>query len=382
MQHRAKTTQTLGILGGGQLAMLICLAAKKRRLQTCVYLPSEEQASVNGISDQEFIGSGWEDKKTLLDFAQHCSVIALENEFVPFEILKEIQDQTGVCFVPDLNSYRLFQNKKLEKQVAQAAGLLTVPWRSVESLEDVQDFLNIHKSLVLKTASGGYDGHGNLFVDHQTSPQMIEKFLAKKDVLAEAFIHFKYEVAIVVARAAKKVIHFPIAQTIQKNHICHFVIAPASIPKELEEKIVQKATLLIESVNGVGLFGIEFFVTQENQVFYNETAPRPHNSAHFTIDACSISQFEAIIDLAFENDLKAPTLTSPVVGMLNLLGTHHGPAKLEPKEDFDQFKNGQLCLYGKPWSRPGRKMGHFNLKGEVASEVLSQLSDLQLRYQL
>jgi 5-(carboxyamino)imidazole ribonucleotide synthase len=293
-----------------------------------------------------------------------------------------IQNKTGVRFIPDLNSYSLFQNKKFEKQAAQRAGLSTVPWISVNSLKEVNDFLKVHKRLILKTSTGGYDGHGNLFVDQETSASDIEKFLNRQDVLAEAFIDFKYEVAIVVARANEKTIHFPIAQTIQKNHICHFVIAPATLPAEVEDSIIKLAIKLVDSLNADGLFGIEFFVTHDHQVFYNESAPRPHNSAHFSIDACSYSQFEAIVNIALEKELQQPLLTTSVVGMLNLLGTHHGPAKLEPREEFEQFKNGHLCLYGKPWSRPGRKMGHFNLKGERASEILSQLQDLQIRYQL
>jgi len=382
MHHRAANTTTLGILGGGQLAMLLARAAQMRSVRVHLYLEKEEHAPAVELAQQIFMGDGWCDEATLLTFAQSCDVIALENEFVPVALLEKITQQTSVRFLPGLKAYGLFQNKAREKEHATSLGIPLAPWSRVKTLKDVRAWQAEHSRLVLKTCEGGYDGYGNLVVDKNTNDKDIERFLKHGDVLAEAFLDFTHELAIVVAKQGQTVVAFPVAETIQSRQICHYVLAPARLPEAILEKIRRHATALVEAAGDDGLFGVEFFLTPEGDVLYNEAAPRPHNSAHFTVDGCNISQFAMIIRLALGEPLTLPHLLSPVIGMLNLLGTHHGSPRLEPEEEFLALKDGSLCLYGKPWSRPGRKMGHFNLRGDNAPAVLAQLQELQQRYQL
>ena len=382
MHHRAANSTTLGILGGGQLAMLLARAAQMRGVRVHLYLEKEEHAPAVELAQQIFMGDGWRDEAALLAFAQSCDVIALENEFVPVALLEKIAATTSVRFLPGLKAYGLFQNKAREKEHATSLGIPLAPWARVKTLQDVRTWQQEHPRLVLKTCEGGYDGYGNLVVDKSTLDKDIERFLKHGDVLAEAFLDFTHELAIVVAKQGKTVVAFPVAETIQSRQICHYVLAPARLPETILEKVRSHATALIEAAGDDGLFGVEFFLTPDGTVLYNEAAPRPHNSAHFTVDGCDVSQFAMIVNLVLGVELTTPQLLSPVIGMLNLLGTHHGSPRLEPEEEFLALEQGSLCLYGKPWSRPGRKMGHFNLRGDNAPAVLAQLQELQQRYQL
>jgi 5-(carboxyamino)imidazole ribonucleotide synthase len=382
MHHRAANATTLGILGGGQLAMLLARAAQMRGVRVHLYLEKEEHAPAVELAQQIFMGDGWRDEATLLAFAQSCEVIALENEFVPVALLEKIAATTSVRFLPGLKAYGLFQNKAREKEHATSLGIPLAPWTRVKTLKNVRTWQQEHTRLVLKTCEGGYDGYGNLVVDKNTPDKEIERFLKQGDVLAEAFLDFTHELAIVVAKQDAKIVAFPVAETIQSRQICHYVLAPARLPEATLEKVRSYATALVEAAGDDGLFGVEFFLTTDGTVLYNEAAPRPHNSAHFTVDGCDISQFAMIVNLVLCVELTTPQLLSPVVGMLNLLGTHHGSPRLEPEEEFLALKDGSLCLYGKPWSRPGRKMGHFNLRGDSAPAILAQLQELQQRYQL
>jgi 5-(carboxyamino)imidazole ribonucleotide synthase len=371
MRHTKKNAATLGILGGGQLGMLLARAAKARDLRVHLYIEKEEHFPAMDWADQVFMGDDWSDIFTLKNFAASCDVILLENEFVPADLLAA----TPTKFVPELTAYRQFQNKEREKLLAASLGIPVVPWRRVHTIAEVRAL----GPVVLKTTEGGYDGYGNLVVTTKTPDKNIERFLEQGTVIAEDQLAFTHEVAIVVARAGDNVVSFPIAETIQEKQICHYVIAPARLPADVLARVQDYAERLVRGAQGDGVFGVEFFVTSDGQVIYNETAPRPHNSAHFTLAGCDLSQFDMIVRLALGEELIKPTLTSQVVGMLNLLGTRHGPPELKPA---DEFKEGQLCLYGKPWSRPGRKMGHYNLTGASSEVVLEQLRDLQQRYQL
>jgi len=371
MQHNMKNAATLGILGGGQLGMLLARAAKARSQRVHLYIEKEEHFPAMDWADQVFMGDGWNDEATLKKFAATCDVILLENEFSSADVLAT----TGARFVPELSAYRQFQNKEREKLLAASLGIPVVPWRRVRTLAEVRAL----GPVVLKTAEGGYDGYGNLAVSAKTPDKHIERFLTQGTVLAEDYLDFAREVAVVVAKSGEQVVSFPVAETIQEKQICHFVIAPARLATATLTRVQEYAERLIQGARGDGVFGVEFFITQDGGAIYNETAPRPHNSAHFTLAACDLSQFDMIVRLALNETLTTPTLTSQVVGMLNLLGTRHGPPELTPTEEFS---DGQLCLYGKPWSRPGRKMGHYNLTGNSSEAVLARLQELKQRYQL
>lgn len=359
--------------------MFLAMAAQKLEFKIHLYIESDSQLPAREFAHKVFVGDGLFDKKVLTDFVSSCDVVALENEFVPVELLRTLPKTQ---FIPNLDSYEIFQNKHLEKKLAQQVGIKVADFSLVQTLDDVQSKTNEWGKLVLKTCRGGYDGTGNLTVNSETTSEEIISFLTKGPSLAERWVDFSHEVAVMVVRSQDQEIAFPVAETIQHNHICHQVIAPARFSDELNFKIQESALKLIRETSGIGLFGVEFFVTSTGELLYNETAPRPHNSAHFSIEGCNISQFEALLLVARNSKLIAPKLNSASVGMLNLLGTAKGTNKLAPVELFENDPQGHLWLYGKKESRPGRKLGHYTLLGENPSVILEKLTNLQQRYQL
>lgn len=355
MHHRALTLPKLGVLGGGQLGQLLF-----------------RQAQQWGVPVSMFEGSDWQDTQAIKKFISQVDVVLLENEFVPPAILRGAN-----CF-PTLASYEIFRDKLLEKELALKVGLETPRFSAVGSLEEVKQFL-LTGTGILKARTGGYDGYGNLTVNTSTPEKAIQEFLARGPCIIEEQVSFAMEVAVLVARSADKSVTFPVAETLQENHICHSVVAPARLAPALLHKIAMQAQDLVAAADGVGIFGVEFFITHEFRVLYNETAPRPHNSAHFTLDACSSSQYALLVQIALGLPITTPHMTCPSVGMLNLLGTSAGTGELRPLEKF--LSRGSLWMYGKKESRPGRKMGHYTLSGNDPQEILEHFKTLK-EYQL
>lgn len=372
-------TLTLGILGGGQLGMLLAREARERQLRVHLYIEGAGDHPASAFADQVFEGKGWSDLESIRRFAQSCDRILLENEFVPVELLQQCGPEK---FVPNLPAYGIFQDKFQEKTLAREASVAVADFALAPDLATVQALLQQWDKLVLKTCRGGYDGTGNLTVTSATPPEAIETFLGKGACLAERWVEFTHEVAVMVARSHEQEVVFPVAETIQHHHICHQVIAPARFSAELNLTIQQAALRIVRQAEGIGLFGVELFVTAQGELLYNESAPRPHNSAHFTLEGCTLSQFAAHLDIAQGLPLRAPQLRSPSVGMLNLLGTKGGTNQLLPADLFAQNAQGHLWLYGKRESRPGRKLGHYTLLGDNAVVILNELTRLQQRYSL
>lgn len=355
MHHRASSALRVGVLGAGQLGQLIAHQARRW-----------------GVSCEVWDGS-WSDEASVRAFASSVDVLLLENEFVPPEWLP------GPTCYPTLSAYTIFRDKLLEKELAVRAGLRTPRFAAVTTPAEIRSFL-AGGAGVLKARTGGYDGYGNLSVDGDSSDDALTTFLARGPAIIEEQVTFLTEVAVMVVRAENDTRIFPVAETLQQNHVCRQVLAPARLSPALQEKIRRDARAIVEASGGEGLFGVEFFVTAEGGVLYNETAPRPHNSAHFTLDACEVSQFGALLQAALGLPLTNPSLKTPWAGMLNLLGTHDGDGELQPLAPF--LETGALWMYGKKDSRPGRKMGHYTLCGTTPAEILGRLDLLQKEYRV
>jgi 5-(carboxyamino)imidazole ribonucleotide synthase len=351
MHHRALNRKKLGVLGGGQLGQLLY-----------------RQALQWGVPALLYEGTDWRDEASLRAFISQVDVVLLENEFVDPALLE------GVTCYPSLPSYRVFRDKLLEKQLALSVGIETPRFVAVQTLGEVREFMNLTPA-ILKSRTGGYDGYGNLSLTAHTADSSIQRFLEQGPCIVEERVDFRMEVAVLVARGHSECVTFPVAETIQHDHICREVIVPARLPAELLREITNKAKSIVAAATGVGIFGVEFFVTDAAHVLYNETAPRPHNSAHFTLDACPVSQYGALVQLAQDLPLRTPHLTTPAVGMMNLLGTAQGTGALQPLAPF--LQQGSLWMYGKKESRPGRKMGHFTLCGNDPSEILAHFQTLK-----
>lgn len=375
MHTTQKTDFTLGIYGDGQLSKLLASKAHELNHITLIYTLDIKNSPCRGHFPL-WDGKAWDDEGSFKRFAHMCDVIVLENEFVPPHFLTWAEEN-GKRTIPNAEAYSAVSDKWKQVSLAQSLGIKVPNSKLVGSEDDVK---NLHPPLMLKCLRGGYDGGGNFLYQNLSMMEKAQEFISAKGTsLAQEVIQFDTEVAVIIARDHENTFSFPVVETIQENNICHLALTPARLPEKLQLKIQTQAKQLIEAIGGVGVFGVEFFIRGE-EIIFNEIAPRPHNSGHYSIEACEYSQFEALLHLADEHKLKPVILKTPTVGMLNILGNRNSKASFEGDERFFNHPNGTLHLYGKEESRIGRKMGHFTLMGQSSEKVLSELTELKQRY--
>lgn len=372
----------LGILGSGQLARMTALAASNLGIETKIYCPELKPSPAEQVASNTIKGN-FNDENAILSFCEDCTVVTLENEFIDPNILAAIEKKFPNKLFPTSSTFKKIGDKISEKENFEEAGIKVVPYKRVQSADDLISFTEKHGyPVVLKSAKGGYDGYGNITIkDVSQINSAIEKL--KGELLVEAFIPYEKEIAIMVARNQNgEMVFYPIAHTEQENHICHFVTIPADLPKSIEEKIKEEAKKAMVAINAIGIYAFEFFLTKNNELYLNESAPRPHNSGHYSIEGCETSQFENHVRSIFNLPLGSTAMKSPFAIMLNLLGTENGPANLSPVDKFLSLERGHLHLYGKKESRVGRKMGHYTLLGEDKNKMKEVLQKLKEGYQL
>lgn len=372
----------LGVLGSGQLARMTALAAADLGIQTHVYCADSGPSPAEDVAAKTTKGS-FSDLDRLLTFCRECDVITLENEFIDPAVLEAIDQYFPQKLFPSAATFKKIGDKISEKQSFEKAGLKVVPYQVVHSPEDVSRFASHHGyPVVLKSSKGGYDGYGNATI--KSAADLESQFAkVKGEKLVEAFIPYDKELAVMVARNQKgEMVVYPVAHTIQENHICHFVSVPAEISPELHHSIQATAQKAMTAIDAVGIFAFEFFLTKEGTLYLNESAPRPHNSGHYSLEGCMTSQFHNHVRAVCQLPLGKTELRAPQVAMLNLLGTHNGEAALSNPQDFLALEDGHLHLYGKKQSRVGRKMGHFTLLGKDKHSMLECLEQLKRTYSL
>ena len=366
---------TLGIYGDGQLARLLALSAQEHHISVLIFSLNKNESPCRDLAPL-YEGKSWTDKKSFTEFSKQCETVVLENEFVPAEFLLEAEEN-GLRIFPNAKSFAQVSNKLKQVELAESLGIKVPPYQLISHAQELDQ---LKLPVMLKSLSGGYDGYGNF--TFKSSEQLAEAkaFIEKKGpALAQEFLFFEKEVAVIIASDGADFYSFPVVETIQEKNICHFVLSPPRFSQEIQNQIKDQAARLIRAIGGKGVFGVEFFITGDEVVF-NEIAPRTHNSGHYSIEACNYSQFDALVKLILGQKLAPLYLTVPAVGMLNLLGTQNGKARFEGDERFKHNPKGFLHLYGKEDSRIGRKMGHFTLLGEAQDSILNELTDLKNRY--
>jgi 5-(carboxyamino)imidazole ribonucleotide synthase len=354
-QKNQEKTLTLGILGGGQLAKMLALEGYRMGLNIAI-IDKEPNTPAGDMTKLEF-SRGWNDVGELEKFVDVSDVITLENEFINPEILQHISQSKEVY--PSADTMKLIQDKFIQKDVLKKRNIL------VPKFEEVNNDLNhLVKSLgypfLIKTRTLGYDGYGNFLVKNELDfAESLNKF-SGRTLMAEEFINFERELAVMIVRSRDdEVKSYPVVETQQMNHICHKVIAPARIDSGTHSKAIDIATKSIEAVNGVGIFGVEMFLTKSREILINEIAPRPHNSGHYTIEGCATSQFENAIRAVLNLPLGNTDMLFDAVCMINLLGVRDGIGIPKKINDILKVSNIKLHLYNKKESRIGRKMGHL-----------------------
>ncbi|MEO7931901.1 MAG: 5-(carboxyamino)imidazole ribonucleotide synthase [Chthoniobacterales bacterium] len=369
-----KPEATIGLLGGGQLGRMFALAARKMGYRVHTFEP--QPASPAGqISDREFTAA-YDDLEQLDTFAESVDVVTFEFENIPAGVIDRIARHKPVH--PRSEVLHICQNREREKNFLQQKGYPVAPFRIVASADDLQSaLLEIKGDVVLKTADFGYDGKGQFKVDRPQSAEAIWGQFATPKAVLEKWIGHVCELSVVVARnATGESTCFPAAENLHSRHILDISIVPARVPAGIQKKAAELATNIAADLSLIGLLAVEFFLTADGELLINELAPRPHNSGHYTGDACVTSQFEQQLRAVCGWPFGSTRLLSPVV-MVNLLGDLWKDGKLPDFLPVLREPDAKLHLYGKVEGRPGRKMGHFCVLKPSVEEALETARRIQ-----
>ncbi|WP_233220005.1 5-(carboxyamino)imidazole ribonucleotide synthase [Pleurocapsa sp. CCALA 161] len=358
-KKQAKTNMVgkrVGVIGGGQLAWMMALEAPALSIDLIVQAESETEPAVK-IAKQFVIGNV-DDAIATNKMAQMCDVITFENEFVDLKGLQELNLKE--VFKPSLNTLKPLLDKYHQRSFLQQVNL-PVPQFSLWSSQE-QVIADYGFPLVLKARRHGYDGQGTFIIKDLECLQQLAKTVPVTELLVEEFVPFERELGIIAARnEAGEIAIYPVTETFQQNQVCHWTITPADVPKKVAEEVKAIAHTILDKLEVIGVFGIEFFLTADNRVLVNEIAPRTHNSGHYTLDGCETSQFTMQLQALTGLPLGSTELKSAGAIMVNLLGFEESDTDyLQKRSQILQIPNSFLHWYGKT-SRPGRKLGHVTV---------------------
>lgn len=354
---------TIGVLGGGQLGRMLANAGSELGYQF-VTLDPTENGPMGQVSKQ--IVGAYSDAEAARRLAQHSDIITYEFENVSAEVAGMLMQE---AYVPQGNQLLYTTQHRLrEKQAIEAAGVPVAPYREIVTLADLHEAVaEFGTPCVLKTATGGYDGKGQWVI--RSEAEVEEAFAtlskAKTELVLEQFVQFTKEISVIAARSPQgEVKVFPAAENIHVSNILHLSIVPARISEQLRQQAEELAVKIAEGLDAVGLIAVEMFVTEQDGIYVNELAPRPHNSGHYTMEACRTSQFEQHVRAVCNLPLGDTELTTSVV-MVNVLGQHVEPLLTrmsQPDQLASQLKvTPKMHLYGKADAVHNRKMGHVNV---------------------
>jgi len=357
----------VGVIGGGQLALMMAEPAQKLGIELVIQTPSKEDPAVTIAADT--IVAAVDDASATAQLAAQCDVITFENEFVDLRALSLLEDE-GVCFRPSLSTLSPLLDKYRQRFYLQTQGL-PVPeyaplsenqWSAIFDAPSAEA-LKLEFPTVLKTRRHGYDGQGTFIINSLEHLRTTLEPLKNVPLILEEFVPFERELAVIAARSVNGDISiYPIVETQQEKQVCRRVFAPADISPATREQIETIVSTFLNSLKAVGVFGIELFLTKEGNVLVNEVAPRVHNSGHFTIDACETSQFEQHLRAVGGLPLGSVMMQTPAAVMVNLLGYDQSTSDYSTKrQQMADIPHTYVHWYGKRESRPGRKLGHVTI---------------------
>lgn len=357
----------LGIIGGGQLGKIMSQKAKKMGFHVTILDPTYNCPAAQ-VSDKHIVADFYDNIK-LEQLVQESDVTTFELEHVDTTILKELYDN-GHNIHPSPYVMELIQNKYKQKKLLDEKGIPTSAYKDVKTKKDLSAF---GFPVVQKAKLGGYDGQG---VQVLKSEEEVNEKAIKTESFIEEMVDIDKELAVLVARNIEGEIKcYPVVEMLfdDRVNICDSVMAPARVNEEVEEKAVQISIDSIKALDGVGIFGVELFLTKSGKVLLNEIAPRPHNSGHYTVEACATSQFEQIIRAVTNLPLGSTKLISPAV-MVNLLGEegYAGEPFIEGIHDALEIPELSFHFYGKTYTKPFRKMGHVTVLDDDINKALEK----------
>lgn len=368
---------TIGLLGGGQLARMTALAARPLGYRVHLFDPHPEPPA--GVVCERVFRAPFDDAVALEGFARSVNVATLEFENIPVEALERIERHVPVR--PRGAVLQITQHREREKIFLRDHGFPCAPFRVVNSPAELSAALaEVGSRAVLKTAEFGYDGKGQRKIEPGEDPIVAwrdwsgdaTEARSHRGVL-EAWIDFEAELSVICARRpGGEMVTFPVSENQHENHILAISIAPGRFPPEVHREAEALARAIAEALQVEGLLAVELFLTKSGALLVNELAPRPHNSGHFTINACVTSQFEQHARAVCDGPLGDTHQHSPAV-MVNLLGDLWPEPQLAPDwSPILRAPAAKLHLYGKRVAKPGRKMGHVTFLAETIDEALKQ----------
>jgi 5-(carboxyamino)imidazole ribonucleotide synthase len=368
----------LGIIGGGQLGMMIAEAAKKMpdHISKIIVLDPTPNCPASQVGAEQIIAD-FKDKNAIIELAEKSDVITYEIESGNSDVLKSVENKAEI--EPSPETLRIIQDKFLQKTFLNENQIPVPDFIKISSIFDLEEGLKkFGYPALLKARRDAYDGKGNFKIE---TPEQIQKaydYFNGQPLLLEKFIPFKMEVSVIAARNTKGQIKtYPLVENIHEENILRETIAPARVSDTVSKKAEQIASNTMTVLKGAGVFGIEMFVTQDDQIVINEIAPRVHNSGHHTLQSSETSQFEQHLRAILGLDLGSTKLVHPTI-MYNILGSKSFEGKYRPI--FLSESNVFLKMYGKEISKPLRKLGHFNLvanDGETIDHLLKHLESLK-----
>jgi 5-(carboxyamino)imidazole ribonucleotide synthase len=357
---------TVGVVGGGQLGRMFALQARSMGYRVVVLDP-DPQSPAGAVADRQ-IRAPYDDQRALADLAASCKAITTEFENVPAATLQTLARSSLVR--PPVEAVATTQDRITEKTFLQKHGFATAPSHPVRDRRELDAALAaVPRPALLKTSRLGYDGKGQATVETEDDAVRAFELFGGVPCILEARLRLECELSVIVARGADgDVVTFPAAENTHRDGILETSVVPARIPEALANQARELACRVAEAMEYVGVLGVELFVVG-GRLMVNEMAPRPHNSGHYTMDACSVDQFEQQLRALCGLPLARPVLLSPVA-MINLLGDLWEGGEPRWEEAFKR-PGVRLHLYGKAEARPGRKMGHLNCLAPDSTRALA-----------
>ena len=371
-------TKILGIIGGGQLGMMITEAAKEmpEYISKIIVLDPTPNCPAAQVGAEQIIGD-FKDKDAIIDLANKSDIITYEIESGDSEVLKYAEKITEINPSPD--TLRIIQDKFLQKSFLLENNILVPEFIEIEKLDDVKTGLKkFGYPALLKARRDAYDGRGNFKINSEDEIQNAFDYFKGKKLLLEKYVPFKMEVSVIASRNTKGQIKtYPLVENIHEENILRQTIAPARVSDKVAQNAEKIAEKTMSVLKGAGIFGIEMFVTEDDEVIINEIAPRVHNSGHHTLQSSNTSQFEQHLRAILGIELNNTELVYTTV-MYNILGSKEFQGRYKPITI--NAKNVFLKMYGKEISKPLRKLGHVNLvanKGETIEMLLEKLESIK-----
>lgn len=371
MSVASKILPIVGILGDGQLAMMMAEAYSQLGGKTYIFAANND-GPASSVADSVFVGS-LENNSAVARFFNAVDVVTLENEFNDGQTLIQLSADYDTPIYPDPNGFDLIGDKLSEKLFFASLGISQAEFLHITGSEVIPD-----RAGYLKLAKGGYDGIGTYHVnDRLAAIEVFERIRSSGAVLYEAEVDFKKELSLIAVSDSESVVFYPLVETIQEDGTCRYVRFPAGVSDAIEQEAQRQVGTIMRNLNTKGLFAFELFLTQDDSLILNESAPRPHNSGHITLNSMNCSQFENHMRAVAGLKLVQPEAKVTSMTMLNLLGTQNAAFDPDKLVRSVNDANTETKLYGKAQTRVKRKMGHINLWGRHqmarARKLASQL---------